>query len=84
MLVYLAFTQCFGQPHVSYQTVTVANQETDTSFCSTERPQFETALFVAEGLMLAGSFRVCWEIRNVPDIVNESKQISTGTNVHIA
>jgi hypothetical protein len=81
MLVYLAFTQCFGQPHVSYQTVTVANQETDTSFCSTERPQFETALFVAEGLMLAGSFRVCWEIRNVPDIVNESKQISTGTNV---
>jgi hypothetical protein len=77
MVLYLVVTQSVGRPHMRYEATIVANQQTDTRFCAMEYSQFQTVLFVLEGLMLAVSFRVCWEIRNVPDVVNESKQIST-------
>jgi hypothetical protein len=77
MVVGLAVTHAVGKPHMRTQSTTAANQQTDIYYCSLKYPQFQTALFVMEGLMLAVSFRVCWEIRNVPDVVNESKQIST-------
>jgi hypothetical protein len=77
MVVYLAITQSLGRPHMKSQSSTVMNQQTDVYYCAMEYSQFQTTLFVMEGLMLIGSFRICWEIRNVPDIVNESKQIST-------
>jgi hypothetical protein len=77
MTVYLAFTQALGRPQMRSQSRTVMNQQTDIRYCAMEYFQFQTTLFLIEGSMLIGSFRVCWEIRNVPDIVNESKQIST-------
>jgi hypothetical protein len=76
-IVYLIATQLVGHPIMRADSSTVANQQTDVQYCALEYPQFQTALFVLEGFLLAISFRVCWEIRNVPDIVNESKQIST-------
>jgi hypothetical protein len=77
-VVFLIATQLVGKPIMRAEATVVANQETDVRFCALEFPQFQTALFVMEGFLLAISFRVCWEIRHVPDIVNESKQISTG------
>jgi hypothetical protein len=77
IVVYLAVTQVVGYPHMSHQITVVANQATDVRFCAMKYSQFQTALYFAEALMLIVSFRVCWEIRNVPDVVNESKQIST-------
>jgi hypothetical protein len=78
MVAYLLITHLVGQPQLHHQTNIVANQETDFQFCGLQYPQFQTALFVLEGFILAFSFRVCWQIRHVPDVVNESKQISTG------
>jgi hypothetical protein len=77
-VVFLIVAQLVGKPIMRAEATVVANQETDVRFCALEFPQFQTALFVMEGFLLAISFRVCWEIRHVPDIVNESKQISTG------
>jgi hypothetical protein len=76
-VIILIPTQLVGRPHVRSMQVVVANQETDTLSCGMQYPEFQTALFVLEGLLLAISFRICWEIRKVPDIVNESKLIST-------
>jgi hypothetical protein len=75
--IFLIPTQLVGRPYKRTMRVVVANQETDTLFCGMQYPEFQTALFVLEGLLLAISFRICWEIRKVPDIVNESKLIST-------
>jgi hypothetical protein len=77
VVIYLGIAQQLGRPEVLYQRSFVNNQETDIAYCDTKRPHFETALFTFEAIFLAFSFRVCWKIRNVPDIVNESKQIST-------
>jgi hypothetical protein len=76
-LVFLVVTEVVGQPQMRVEPTIVANQETDMQYCGLEYAEFQTTLFVMEGFLLAVCFRVCWEIRNVPDIVNESKQIST-------
>jgi ABC-type branched-subunit amino acid transport system substrate-binding protein len=77
--VYLSISIVFGEPHVHISRTTLANQETVIEYCSMLNPQYQTALFAMEAAFLLVAFRVCWEIRNVPDIVNESKQISTGS-----
>jgi hypothetical protein len=56
----------------------VSNQETIEESCSMQNAQYQTALFAAEFVLLIVAFWVCWETRNVPDVVNESKLISTG------
>jgi hypothetical protein len=77
LVVYLVIAMYVGGPTVQYMRVVKSNQETEWLYCGMETPEFQTALFAAEFLLLMVSFRTCWEIRNVPDIVNESKQIST-------
>jgi hypothetical protein len=76
-VAFLIATQLVGKPVMREQSTIVANQQTDVQYCALEYSQFQTTLFVLEGFLLAISFRVCWEIRKVPDVVNESKQIST-------
>jgi hypothetical protein len=76
-IVYLIVASSVGKPGMRYLRSVQANQETHWKYCSMEYPQFQTALFAMEFIFLTTGFRVCWEIRNVPDIVNESKQIST-------
>jgi hypothetical protein len=76
-VIYLIIAASVGEPGMRYLRTFKANQETHWKYCSMEYPQFQTALFATEFIFLMTGFRVCWEIRNVPDIVNESKQIST-------
>jgi ABC-type branched-subunit amino acid transport system substrate-binding protein len=77
-VILLIVSSAFGQPHLHYQTAVVSNQETIQDYCSMRLPQFQTTLFALEFVLLSVSFWVCWETRNVPDVVNESKVISTG------
>jgi ABC-type branched-subunit amino acid transport system substrate-binding protein len=77
-IIYLIFASAFGQPHLHHQTSVVSNQETIEESCSMQNAQYQTALFAAEFVLLIVAFWVCWETRNVPDVVNESKLISTG------
>jgi hypothetical protein len=76
-IIYLIVASSVGKPGMRYLRSVQANQETHWKYCSMVYPQFQTALFAMEFIFLIIGFRVCWEIRNVPDIVNESKQIST-------
>jgi hypothetical protein len=76
-VVYLIVASSVGVPGMRYLRSFKANQETHWKYCGMEYAQFQTALFAVEFVFLMTGFRVCWEIRNVPDIVNESKQIST-------
>jgi hypothetical protein len=78
IIAYLAVMQSIGKPHMRYLESVVENQQTNTAYCALEFSQFQTALYAVELVLMVVSFRVCWEIRNVPDVVNESKQISTG------
>jgi hypothetical protein len=76
-IVYLIIASSVGKPGMRYLRSFKANQETHWKYCGMEYPHFQTALFAMEFIFLITGFRVCWEIRNVPDLVNESKQIST-------
>jgi hypothetical protein len=76
-VIYLIISSMVGKPGMRHLRSFKANQETHWKGCGMEYPQFQTALFAVEVFFLTTGFRVCWEIRNVPDIVNESKQIST-------
>jgi ABC-type branched-subunit amino acid transport system substrate-binding protein len=81
VVVYLAISTKFGVPNMRVLSETVSNQETVWKYCGMQRPQFQTALYACETVMMIIGFRTCWEIRNVPDIVNESKQISSAMSV---
>jgi hypothetical protein len=78
-IVFLIISSVFGQPHLHHQSSVVANQETIQAYCAMHQAQYQTALFAMEFVLLGTAFWTCWETRNVPDIVNESKVISTGT-----
>jgi ABC-type branched-subunit amino acid transport system substrate-binding protein len=77
-VVFLMFASAFGRPRLHHHNSYFANQNTIEEYCSMNRPHFQTALFAVELVLLLVAFWVCWETRNVPDIVNESKVISTG------
>jgi hypothetical protein len=81
VVVYLAISTKFGVPNMRVLSETVSNQQTVWKFCGMQRPEFQTALYACETVMMIIGFRTCWEIRNVPDIVNESKQISSAMSV---
>jgi hypothetical protein len=76
-IIYLIIASIVGDPDMHYLRSFKANQETHWKYCSMDYSQFQTALFALEFIFLITGFRICWEIRNVPDLVNESKQIST-------
>jgi ABC-type branched-subunit amino acid transport system substrate-binding protein len=76
-VVYLIVANEIGQPVLRHLSETKSNQETIWKSCALVYPQFQTTLFALEFVLMIIAFRTCWEIRNVPDIVNESKQIST-------
>jgi hypothetical protein len=75
--VYLIIASVVGQPGMRYLRSFKANQETHWKYCGMVYPEFQAALFGMEFIFLIFGFRICWEIRKVPDLVNESKQIST-------
>jgi hypothetical protein len=81
LVVYLAFATKFGQPDMRVLEETISNQQTVWKFCGVHNAQFQSALYACEIVLLIVCFRTCWEIRNVPDIVNESKQISSTMSV---
>jgi ABC-type branched-subunit amino acid transport system substrate-binding protein len=82
-IIYLIIASAFGQPHMQHHTSVLSNQETIEESCAMEIPEFQTALFAAEFVLLMIAFWVCWETRNVPDVVNESKVISTGKPIAV-
>jgi hypothetical protein len=78
-VIFLSVCIIFGEPHLRNEREISSNQEQVWKSCSMAYPEYQDAAYAMEAVGLAIAFRVCWEIRNVPDIVNESKQISTGT-----
>jgi hypothetical protein len=76
----LIFSSTYGKPQLHRKSTYQSNQETVVEFCAMLLPQFQTTLFALEFVLLSVAFWVCWKTRNVPDVVNESKVISTGNS----
>ena len=74
LLILLTFV---GKPHQSYIASTSSNQTTYLIRCSYEYSIIHTIMFVIEGLLMLFGIRLCWLVRDVPDVVNESKNIAT-------
>jgi hypothetical protein len=79
-IVYLVILLVVGKPQRSFASLVLANQEYLTPRCAFHINEFETALMVLEAVFLLYGFRICWNIRNVPDAFNESMSIAQGTN----
>jgi hypothetical protein len=75
-LVYLIILDVVAKPHLSYASEIIANQEYLTPRCSFEFSQFQTVLMAIEAVFMLFSFRICWNIRSVPDAFNESMSIA--------
>jgi hypothetical protein len=78
---YMVIATIIGEPYVRLLTTTMANQDTITKYCGMHLRQYQLALYACEAVLLIIGFHICWETRNVPDIVNESKQISSAMSV---
>lgn len=83
LLLYLAILTGVGEPHMAALTSTVSNQDTQLLVCTAKYLQFNTTLYVIEGLFLLISGRLCWAIKDVPDSINESKYIALAMGVII-
>lgn len=76
-VIYLAIWTGVGKPYASYKVLHLGMlQDMWQPQCDYVYPQFETALLVFEGCMLAQGARLCWLTRNVPDALNDSKPIA--------
>ena len=77
-IILLILLTVIGKPRLVYVTSTNNNQTTKLMRCSYHQPIIEIIIFVFEGLSMFIGIRLCWQVRNVPDVVNESKNIATG------
>ena len=77
-IVMLLLLTAVGQPHQSYIASTSRNQTTYLTRCSYKYSIIHTIMFVLEGLSMLFGIRLCWLVRDVPDVVNESKNIASG------
>lgn len=81
--VYLAIETGVGWPHMSFISTTLSNQTTNKLECAFRYAQFNTTLYVLEGVALLLVARLCWAIKDAPDSVNESKFIAMAMAVII-
>ena len=77
-IIMLILLTAVGQPHQSYIASTSRNQTTYLIRCSYKYSIVHTIMFVLEGLSMLFGIRLCWLVRDVPDVVNESKNIASG------
>ena len=75
LLILLTFV---GQPYQSYVTFTTNNQTTYLIQCDYQYSIVQIIMFIFEGISMIVGIRLCWLVRDVPDVVNESKNIATG------
>jgi hypothetical protein len=64
-----------------YSTTDIANQLTDTYSCSEAVPSLQTALCIAEIVMLAFTLYFAYSVRSLPGAVNESYTILAACTV---
>ena len=81
VIIYLIIETVVGEVHMSAFSSTVANQTTDLLVCTFKYAQFNTTLYVLEGLCLVFSARMTWAVKDAPDSVNESKYMALAMGV---
>ena len=67
-----------GKPHRSYVSSESNNQSTNLVRCSYVQWQITTVIFCLEAILMAYGGYLIYAIRNVPNVLNESKNIATG------
>ncbi len=74
-----------GHPFVRRMVSTVSNQSTIHEICALDHRfvHIQTVVFVLEALAMLLGVRLCWAVKDVPDVVNESKPIAGGEIFHI-
>ena len=77
-IILLVLLTLVGQPYQSYIESTVNNQTTYLTQCDYKYSIVHIILFIFEGISMIIGIRLCWLVRDVPDVVNESKNIATG------
>jgi hypothetical protein len=78
VIIYLIILTMVGKPHRSDISSTSSNQTTELVRCSFVNPNFHTALFAIEGVIVIIGARLCWAVKDVPDAINEAKYIAMG------
>jgi hypothetical protein len=78
---YLVAASFYGKPYLRIDTVVASNQATITKYCGMHHAVYQYALYGFEGVLMVVTYRICWETRNVPAIVNGAGWISSAMTV---
>lgn len=78
-VAYLIVVLVVGNSTVVYSETDIANQLTDTYFCSEAVPSLQMALCIAEIVMLGFVCNYAFAVRSLPGAVNETYTILAGT-----
>jgi len=76
--LYLVIATVVGNPHQSYETSLSKHTEMRAIKCVESVPAVTYFLFGVEALLLLWGARLCWNGKNVPDAINDSKYIAIG------
>ena len=73
--ILLILLTVIGQPHLAYITETGSTQITKYPYCAYEYSQFQITFYVIEILLLFYGVKLCWDIKGIPDAINESQYV---------
>jgi hypothetical protein len=76
-VIYLAIMTGVGKIHKSVRIEDVSNHRDLYESCGFKHPEFHTALFALEAVIMIYGVKLCWATKDVPDAVNESKVIAS-------
>jgi ABC-type branched-subunit amino acid transport system substrate-binding protein len=74
--LYLTFLTSYGEPHQSARSSLSHNLVTREQKCDLVHPEFHTALFAFEALLLVTGFFLAYKTKDAPDSVNEAQYIA--------
>jgi hypothetical protein len=79
LIIYLSVYSAIGKPHKSYYIVENGQQNETYYFqCKDEISGFAAAIYITEVIIMISGAYLSHKTRNVPDAVNESKNIGIG------
>ena len=78
LVAFLLIITFVGNPHSTTLVTSDVHKPLKYIYCTQSNPSISPVLLVLEAIALAIGLKLCWDIRNVPDALNESKYIRAG------
>jgi hypothetical protein len=80
LLVYMGISTAISKPHAAMRmTTAITGQDTHIYFCQTDVGALDYVIYAFEAGILLFAAKLCYDTKDLPDAINETKVIAFGT-----